>query len=1023
MAMVQLDLDLLLTHDAFVRSIARSILRDDADVDDVVQETYRIALARPPAVTSAFSAWLATVARRAALGLLRTRSRRERLLRDATPGKPPPTAHDILEREELRRRVVEAVLALDEPYRGTVLLVHLEGLAPVEAARRQQVPIDTIRTRLKRARARLREHFERGAGGTRALAGIAGLAGVATTSATASAASGAIGTLVMTTAWKAAIAVCVVGLAAWWITDRYEPVAPPAVEVGHEPPASATDPANDAVAATGIPAAPERTLAPNTPEASSSARPATSIRGRLVDATGAPVAGATVRRVHPLLRAVSLKTAVRVRATAVDARPCSTDADGVFAWIPAGPIDEPGVQASADGSCTIVLESERAGYACWSETIRVAPGDHIELGDRVLSGAGIVAGVVRDQNGAAVADAIVGVYPPPDSSWTAGDLRLFGPAGALAMARSDERGAFRFDTIPPRACFVWATTAHTRCVSSERIELTAGAERLDLVLVLEPYAREDTIEGVVQRADGTPDGDVMMDQSTRVGPAETHTDVAEVHADGTFVAYCPSPGPWTLSATALEFEAGSGRVGDLMGGARDVVLTLRPPGTMRLRVTDSTGARIDTFDVEVFGQEAYSLRGIGLGEDGTATIPGVTGAFHLRVATREHAPQSVGPFDAAALPPLIDVVLTPTSWLRGRVVAATGEPIAGARILEQAEPELGVRPLVQGLPAALQRGERRAISDADGRFRIDAAAAHGAFVRIEAPGFAPTALPRASFTPDVERTIALSAGGTIEGRCSRSDGSPCVGAIVIASAGDAYPESTRCDAQGFYRFAHRRPGRWLVRPWLEELSDRNQRSVDVPRTVDDDHLPSNCVVTEGNVTVQDLVLDDIVRHVAGSIVLEDAPMRPARVELAVETGGHATADVASDGAFDVAAWSDGPATLFVECGDVERYGSLSLQIPVRVAGPATEVVARRFRGGTVRGRIVGDRKPWMQIVRFAGRSGDTTVRAAVGIAADGSFEFAWLPVGIGAIGVERQDVPIEVTPAGTDGLEVQVGPR
>ena len=96
---------------------------------------------------------------------------------------------------------------------------------------------------------------------------------------------------------------------------------------------------------------------------------------------------------------------------------------------------------------------------------------------------------------------------------------------------------------------------------------------------------------------------------------------------------------------------------------------------------------------------------------------------------------------------------------------------------------------------------------------------------------------------------------------------------------------------------------------------------------------------------------------------------------------------------------------------------------MRVAGSATDVVDRSFRGGTVRGRIVGDRKPWMQIVRFAGRSGDTTVRAAVGIAADGSFEFAWLPVGIGAIGVERQDVPIEVTPAGTDGLEVQVGPR
>lgn len=1021
--MVQLDLELLMTHDRFVRSIARRILCDDADVDDVVQETYRIALTQAPEPSPWFTAWLATVARRLALGIVRTRTRRERLVLDVTPGKPPPTAHEVLEREELRRRVVAAVLELDEPYRGTVLLVHFEGLTPAEAAHRQRVPIDTIRTRLKRARARLREHFERG-GDRAGLAGLAGVAATSATTATASAAGGAIGTVLMTTAWKAAIAVSVIGLAAWWIVG-HDDVAPTSTVIA---PSDSTESAAAEVRADPEPTSDrtpssERTPMPAATSTLDPARGGASVRGRLIDTAGNPVAGVTVRRAHPAWRRTSLKTVLRAGGFAIDARPCTTGVDGVFTWSTDDAIDELGVQPSDDGSHAIVLESERAGYAPWIENVRVEADARIELGDRVLTGAGVIAGFVRDRAGNAVAKAAVGVYPPPDGAWSDGDLRLFGPAGGVAWTRSDERGAFRFAAVPPGACEVWATTADTRCTSSGRIELVAGAERLDVVVVLEPYAREDTIEGSVRLADGTPYADVMIDLSTRAGPAESHSFVDQIAADGSFVAYCPSPGPWVLSATALDVDAGSCIVRDVPSGSRDVVLTLRPPEALTLRVTDATGARIDTIDVDAYGNEAYSLRGIGLRDDGTVTVPGLTGIFHLSIATQHHAPQSVGPFDAAAPPAVIDVVLVPTPWLRGRVVDAMGEPIAGARVLEQAAPLEGLRPMVQGLPATLQRGETRATTDADGRFRIEAARPHGGFLRVDAHGFAPATFARSSFTPDQERTIVLSAGGVIEGRCSRADGTPCVGAIVVASCGDAYPDTTRCDGEGRFRFEHRSPGPWLVRPWFEEFTTDLQRSADVPRTMEDDSLPSNCVVVDGQVTVLDLIVDDVLRRVTGSVRFEDAPMAPLRVELAVEAGGHSTGAVATDGTFELDAFSDGPATMFVECDGFERFGSLSLQIPVGVAGSATDVVDRSFRGGTVRGRIVGDRKPWMQIVRYAGRSGDTAVRAAVGIAADGSFEFAWLPVGIGAIGVERQDVPIEVTPAGTDGVEVQVGPR
>lgn len=1018
---MQLDLELLLTHDRFVRSIARSILRDDADVDDVVQETYRIALTRAPQPSPTFSAWLATVARRLALGLLRTRSRRERLARDVTPGKPPPSAHEILEREEWRRRVVEAVLDLDEPYRGTVLLVHFEGLGPSEAARRQQVPVDTIRTRLKRARARLREHFGRGEGSSRALAG---LAGIAATTAPASAASGAVWTVAMTTAWKAAIAATVIGFAAWWLVraDRVEP--PTAAVAAHSEDTSHPE-TTDANADRASVSTPMRapTASPELVEAPDRVERFATVRGRLLDASGRPVGGATIRRVHPALRRTTLKTGLRAVRWSVDPRPCVTDADGVFTWSANARLDEPGTAASSDGSRAIQLESEKRGYAPWSESVRVSIDAHVELGDRVLDGAAVIAGVVRDTTGNAVADAIVGVYGLQDGAGSPGDLRLFGPIGAEALTRSDERGAFRFGAVSPRPCEIWATTPSTRCSSSGRVDLVEGAERLDVVVVLEPYAIEDTIEGFVRRADGTPCADVMIDLSTMDGAAESHMFVDDVRADGSFVAYCPSPGPWELSASALDVESGSGSIRGVPSGARDVVLTLRPLASLTLRVTDSSGARIETIDVEAFGQGAYSLKGIGLSAAGIATIPGLAGPFQLNVSTRDHAPQSVGPFDAESLPPVIDVVLTPTVWLRGRVVDDAGTPIAGARILEQAAPPLGLRPILQGLPASLQRGAKRATSSVDGRFRLEAARPHGEFVRVNAVGYAPRTLERSTFPTDSELTIVLSAGGVIEGRCVRGDGTPCVGAIVVASCGDGYPDSTRCDVNGAFRFEHRAPGRWLVRPWFEDVSADMQRATNVPRTVADDALPSSCVVAEGGVTVQNLVVADSARHVTGSIRFESAPLRPARAELAVEAGGHTTAAIAGDGTFTCDAWSDGPATLFVEGSDFERFGSLGLELPLQVTGSTTAPLHRVLRGGAVRGRVVGERASSMQIIRYSGESGDATVRAAVAIASDGTFTFAWLPVGIGSLGIDGTGMPVEVTVAGIDGIEVPVGPR
>jgi RNA polymerase sigma-70 factor (ECF subfamily) len=60
----------------------------------------------------------------------------------------------------LRRRLVAALLALEEPYRAALLLRYFEDLSVPEVALRLGVPLETARTRLRRGLARLRERLD-----------------------------------------------------------------------------------------------------------------------------------------------------------------------------------------------------------------------------------------------------------------------------------------------------------------------------------------------------------------------------------------------------------------------------------------------------------------------------------------------------------------------------------------------------------------------------------------------------------------------------------------------------------------------------------------------------------------------------------------------------------------------------------------------------------------------------------------------------------------------------------------------
>ena len=187
-----IDPEALLAHTGWMRSLARGLVADEATAEDLVQEACAAALARPPRDPAALGGWLARVVRNlAARGHRETARRDRRERRVARPEAADAGLDEVVERAELLGEVMRAVLALDEPFRSTVLLRYHEGLAPEQVARRLGIPLATVGTRLHRALAELRARLDRERGGRRAwVALLAPWAGIAAAAAATAAGAG-----------------------------------------------------------------------------------------------------------------------------------------------------------------------------------------------------------------------------------------------------------------------------------------------------------------------------------------------------------------------------------------------------------------------------------------------------------------------------------------------------------------------------------------------------------------------------------------------------------------------------------------------------------------------------------------------------------------------------------------------------------------------------------------------------------------------------------------------------------------
>jgi RNA polymerase sigma-70 factor (ECF subfamily) len=152
---------------------AWSILRNRAEAEDAVQEAYLKGFAAIATFhgQSSLSTWLTRIVINEALGRKRTAGRRAVFLKsnavalietyhEKFMAQSSATPESNVMRQQLGKVLENAVAQLPEVFRTVFVLREVEGLSGAEAADVLDIPEDTVKTRLHRARIRLQRMLD-----------------------------------------------------------------------------------------------------------------------------------------------------------------------------------------------------------------------------------------------------------------------------------------------------------------------------------------------------------------------------------------------------------------------------------------------------------------------------------------------------------------------------------------------------------------------------------------------------------------------------------------------------------------------------------------------------------------------------------------------------------------------------------------------------------------------------------------------------------------------------------------------
>ena len=436
-------------HAAWLRRLAGRLVEDADVADDLVQETWLRAIIHRPGRHKPLRAWLTTVARSLARFHARgDRNRRRREERIARGERLDAGPADLVVRTEQLRIVVDALLALDEPYRSTLLLHFQEELGGNEIATRMAITPAAARRRLKDGLDRLRATLDARSGDRAAW--VAALAPLGTTRrVTTTGGIGAVGGV-------AAILVITVTSATLWRAARPgEALESPHVESPPSHRLSATA-ESDSSGPSGVEPL-ERTHPPTDAAVSDrepTAPPGVDVSGRVIDEDGGPIPRAIVevftRHEEGLLESTGVLD--------------HTDDDGRFSFTVRDP-----------GERDLVVFAAATGRATGSAQRRSDREVTIRL-----PAAGVLFGRVLEFESR---------QPIEGAHLVFGYEHFDGPAGAYQW-RSDGPaplstgvgGAYRFDQAPLGTEIAISVVRSAYARHTQRVTLVDAATELDLLV-------------------------------------------------------------------------------------------------------------------------------------------------------------------------------------------------------------------------------------------------------------------------------------------------------------------------------------------------------------------------------------------------------------------------------------------------------------------------------------------------------------------------------------------------------------
>lgn len=838
-----MNADELLAHNDFLLSLARRLVLDEHRAADITQKTWLAALQHPPAEGRPAAPWLSAIMRNMARMVHRSEARLKAREKAASVSEGIPSSEEIVEQEEIRRKVVDAVLSLDEPFRSPVVLRYYKDLPLREVARRIGVPIDTMRSRLKKGMALLAARLDASHGGDRqkwlvALASVAGLNAAASTAGAAAAVTA--GATAFSAKLKIAAAVLLAAAAALTtflvVFDRDEgKVESAATFTEARLPAGEAGIAGGAAGEEEIPERvafeEENQAAPSQP-ANVSER--TGIRGRCLDGDGVALFG--------------------VRVTTVIGEAAETGSDGVFTLI----VDARGRE---ERQCHVIFS--KPGHARQLKEVTVRQGQTLLLGDVIFSPGGSVSGRVVDQSGVPVSGAKVFCVGAERLGHEEELRRKNGPMFRNELIDeappTGSDGTFRYAGAPIGWVRIWARAEGTLYSYSAPIEVLPGRETAGVELVLDSMTREDCIAGRVVSPDGepVPYARIQATYKTLFGGGSSGFSADK---KGMFEYEVDRKVPHTFIVSDPEGRYGQVMRKNVKPGTPNLVFQLAQPRTLHLDIRTAGERPLGEATVWFLSPDDLRMRDFCLidgneaGEDGQIDLPLPADTFSIRIEADGFQVEEVGPFDPGSVPDPLRVELTVVPGVTGRVVA-NGKPAAGVAVSLHAALKPNEEYRVGGFLCRVRpRSAVAATTDEEGRFFLGLRESGTFYCRAVSPGYAPA--EKGPLEIDFRNgakgiVISLGQGGTLEGKVWTTPGRDPAGIIVGASRGDAFPVSTRTGADGIYRFEKLAPGRWQVEVRTEEV---NRGSVSSSSSGPRSPIPWSCEVTEGEVTRFDIDL-------------------------------------------------------------------------------------------------------------------------------------------------------------------------